>query len=383
MEKMKLLYLASQRLPTEKPYGRQIAKMCSNFANSVDLELVYPTRSNTIKDNFFDYYGLKRNFKVSKVWAPDFYLPRWLDVLAFGFKNLISALILARAVLIRNPDLVYSRDELPLYILSFFRKNLVFEPHKIQNHRAFLYRRLNKKNVKAVAITQAIKDDLIKLGFGSENVLVAPDGVDEQVINREEANPSDPKSARTILKLPLEPKLVVYTGSLYQWKGVYTLADTAKLIPDALFVIVGGDQQGDEAEFKRYLTTHDVGNVKVTGYMQSEETVRNYLAAADVLVLSNTAQDKVSQKYTSPLKLFAYMAARRPIVASDLPSLREVLNESNSILVLPDNSTALAEGIKKLLNDSVLSEQISETAFRDVKRYTWEKRTQNILSFIC
>ncbi len=160
---MKFLYLASQRLPTEKAYGLQISQMCSGIAVSegVDLELVYPTRSNTIHQGFFGYYNLKRNFKVSKVWAPDFYLPRWLDVLAFGFKNLISALLLARAVLIRNPDLVYSRDELPLYVLSFFRKNLVFEAHKLPNSRSFMYRRFKKRRVKIVTITHALKNEFI------------------------------------------------------------------------------------------------------------------------------------------------------------------------------------------------------------------------------
>ncbi len=381
---MTLLYLVSQRLPTEKAYGRQIAKMCSKFADlsGVDLELIYPTRHNLIKESFFEYYDIKDNFRISRISAPDFNAPGFLEVLAFGVKNIISALILARAVLTRHPDVVYSREELPLYILSFFRKNLVFESHKMQIPRKFMYRRFKNNGVKIVAIVQALKDDFLKIGFEVKNILVAPDGVDFEIVNKEGTSPSDKGTARILLGLPSGQKLAVYTGSLYRWKGVYVLADAAKLMPGVLFFVVGGDERGDEAEFKRYLVEQRINNVKVTGYIKSEETVRSYLAAADVLILPNSAKDKVSQKYTSPLKLFAYMASRRPIVASDLPSLREILNENNSILVKPDDALALAEGIKKVLNDPVSASHMSNLAFEDAKQYTWEKRAESIINFM-
>src|SRR3989344_3603833 len=110
---MKLLFVSNQRLPTEKAYGQQIARMCSNFAKipGVDLELVYPSRYNAIQDDFFEHFGIEKNFKVSRVKAPDFYASGWFELIAFGMKNLLSAFILARAVSSRKPDLVYSRDE--------------------------------------------------------------------------------------------------------------------------------------------------------------------------------------------------------------------------------------------------------------------------------
>ena len=76
------------------------------------------------------------------------------------------------------------------------------------------------------------------------------------------------------------------------------------------------------------------------------------------------------------------MAARRPIVASDLPSIREVLNPANSILVQPDVAYDLAQGIKKALTDAKFSEMIVSRAFEEVKKYTWQKRAEKILSFV-
>ena len=59
----KLIYIANLRLPTEKAYGIQIAKMCEAFgALGLDVELVTPYRISKIKDNLFDYYSIKKNF---------------------------------------------------------------------------------------------------------------------------------------------------------------------------------------------------------------------------------------------------------------------------------------------------------------------------------
>jgi len=86
--------------------------------------------------------------------------------------------------------------------------------------------------------------------------------------------------------------------------------------------------------------------------------------------------------YMSPLKMFEYMASKRPIVASDLPSIREILSEKNAFIVKPDDPKDLAEGIENILNNKELSKKISEQAFLDVKRYTWGKRAERILKFI-
>ena len=381
---MRLLCLSNQRLPTEKAYGRQIFKMCLNLSqiSGVDLELIYPHRENQIKESFLEYYGIRESLKVSRIMAPDFHLLGRLEIVAFSIKSLLSALALTRATLSRNPDVIYSRDELPLYILSFFRKNLVFEAHNMQRPRIFMYNRFRKRRVKLVTITKALKDDFIKADFKPENILVAPDGVDADVINKEENSSSDKESARRVLNLPSDKKIVVYAGSLFRWKGVFSFVDAAKLLSDVVFIIVGGDERGDEIELRQYIADNHIENFKITGYIKSEETIRNYIATADVLALPNTAKDRISERYTSPLKLFEYMAARRPIVASNLPSLREVLNEGNSVLVKPDDALALADGIRRILSDDSLALGIAQKAFEDVKKYSWKERAEKILKFI-
>jgi glycosyltransferase involved in cell wall biosynthesis len=76
------------------------------------------------------------------------------------------------------------------------------------------------------------------------------------------------------------------------------------------------------------------------------------------------------------------MAARRPIVASDLPSVREILNERNAVLVKPGEPEALAEGIERALKDEELANRIAGKAYEDVQEHSWERRAARILNFI-
>ena len=223
-----------------------------------------------------------------------------------------------------------------------------------------------------VVITRSLARDLADdYDLPEEKILVLPDGVDLEKFQKKHSR----EEARSILSIPEEKKVVVYTGNLFAWKGVYTLLEAAKLSTDALFVVVGGSEK-EIIDYKK--AARDVVNVSVVGYVEHEE-VPKYLMAADVLVLPNSATYKMSHSYTSPLKLFEYMAMNKPIVASSLPSIQEILeDEKNAYLVSPDDERSLAEGIRKAMTDPQ-KETIAENAYQDVKGYSWQKRAETII----
>jgi len=106
--------------------------------------------------------------------------------------------------------------------------------------------------------------------------------------------------------------------------------------------------------------------------------VADLLSQADVLILPNTAS-AISTRFTSPLKLFEYMAAGRPIVASDLPSIREILRDGeNALLVEPGNASALAAAIQRILADPELAAALARAALDQVPAYSWERRAQRL-----
>ena len=121
-------------------------------------------------------------------------------------------------------------------------------------------------------------------------------------------------------------------------------------------------------------------NLSIVGYVQPER-IPAYQVAADVLVLPNSARYEISRTATSPLKLFEYMASGSPIVASDLPALREVLTPDNALLVTPDSSTALTVAFARLLADEPLRNRLAAQARQDVATHTWAARAKSILQF--
>ncbi|MDO8495012.1 MAG: glycosyltransferase family 4 protein [bacterium] len=377
---MRILYIANQRIPTEKAYGLQISKMCEAFADlGHEVVLMAPTRRNPIKEDLFDYYNVRRNFKFKKIWALDFYLPGKWDRLAFEIKTFCSAMVVACRAWLGHYDVIYSRDEWPLWFLSFCRPGkIVFEAHKFSKPKGFMYGRLNKLSRPLIVITQGLKKSFAGWGYKIERMVVSPDGVDLEEFSLTVSQ----EDARKKASLPLDKKIVMYTGHLYDWKGVDTLIDAVKLFPeDYLLVLVGGTEEDLSAYSRKIKDKGFARKIFLLGRWP-HGAIPNFLRAADVLVLPNKGGDQLSESYTSPLKLFEYMASGRPIIASDLPSLREVLNEDNAVLVEPNNAMTLFNAIKKIIDDPALGKRISSKALEEVKKYTWRKRAEQILNFL-
>jgi len=76
------------------------------------------------------------------------------------------------------------------------------------------------------------------------------------------------------------------------------------------------------------------------------------------------------------------MASKRPIIASNLPSIREILNEDNAILINPDDSDSLSKGIDITLKNQAFSDKILIQAYQDVQKYSWFKRSKKIINFL-
>lgn len=403
----KLLYIANIRLPTEKAHGIQIMKMCEAFADeNLAVELVVPTRHNPSFTNTdpFDYYGVKKNFQIQFLATRD---PYWLIYLPQGiyikFQTLFFLLSLffhLRSRKDRADTIVYFRDEYLLSLGQRFFSQVVWEGHNLPRNPKYHIKAWQNCGA-IIAISGGLENGLAGLGISKNKILVAPDGVDLEEFRKARSK----NELRQILGLPTESRIVLYTGHLYEWKGAEILLKAARLFQSSdaptpsfnssplvgeerwgekrggegeLFVFVGGT----EADIKKFRQkTGTAGNVLLLGHKPYRE-IPKYLAAADVLVLPNSGKTAISRIYTSPLKLFEYMAAGRPIVASDIPSVREILDESMAVFFSPDEPRSLAENIKKVLTDKGLAEQISRNSQKKVQEYSWEQRAKRILEFI-
>ena len=144
-------------------------------------------------------------------------------------------------------------------------------------------------------------------------------------------------------------------------------------------MIVGGhEKEPDLARVKAFAEQLNCASrVTFTGLVPPAQ-VAQWLREADVLALPNPAS-AISSAFTSPLKLFEYMASGRPIVASDLPSIREVLKDGeNALLVEPGNPQALVAGIRRIKDDAALGARLAEQALQDVRAFTWARRAERL-----
>jgi len=374
---MKIIYLANARIPTEKAHGLQIMKMCQAFIREgVSLELVTAKRINPQFEGIdvFEYYQIKKKFPIKRLFLIDMVaLKRSLKGLSVFIQNASFAISAFFFLLFKKADVIYSRDEFSLFLLSFFRKNLVLELHTFPNSKFFLYRCVFKKIKKIIVINNKLKDLVVGLGIKPKKILVARDGVDLKQFRIKESQPE----CRQKLNLPADKKLVIYAGHFYRWKGVYILAKASRFLGDDFRIIFVGGTGKDKDKLEEFIQREKLNKIIITGH-QLPELMPFYLKAADVLVLPNSAREKISRLYTSPLKMFEYMASGAPIVASNLPSLKEVLNENNSFLFKADNPKDLADKILLAINNK----KKAKKSLFDVKEYTWQKRIKNILRFI-
>ncbi len=383
----KLIYIANARLLSEKAHPYQILKMCEAFTKQgIAVELVLPFRRQTTKKlkavkGYWRYYGIERRFKITKLPSLDLI---WIDLYTmklssprFMLQAFSFALLATLYSLFKEAGIYYTR-EYPFTFLfgplrTICKSKIYYEAH---NFESPVTKSMKRGNIDAlIVITNKIRELYIKEGIPEEKILVAPDGVDLKMFG----NPMSKEAAREELKIPLGKKVICYTGHLYDWKGAHVLAMSMRNISDnCISYFVGGTEE-DISTFESFIKKNGILNVVIVGHVPPT-MVPKYLAASDVVVLPNIS--KGLSEYTSPLKLFEYMASKKPIVSSDLPSIREVLDEENAVLVAPGDPEALAEGIKRVLDDEDLAKKIAEKAYHDVQQYSWEKRAERILEYI-
>lgn len=362
---MTIAYIANIRFPTEKAHGVAIAKACEALVKAgEEVVLIVPERNTPIRVPALQYYGIKKSFSIRRLWAIDAMglgkLGFWLESITFACSTL--------AYLRTNPtDVVYGRDELVLSILSMCGVRTMFwESHDGTWNVASRY--IAKKAKGMVVVSKGLKNFYVNHGIPAEKICHVANSIEVS----EFSQPEEKMQARVRLGLPSEKKIVMYIGRLDGWKGTDTLLKASELLPDDVLVAFIGGEPHQVTQLKvKYPHVHFLG------YRPYTELANNQ-AAADVLVVPNTAKDDVSVRFTSPLKLIAHMASHRPIVASDLPSIRELVDETCAVLVEADNPQALAEGIQAAFSKPELAEQ----AYLRAGEHDWSVRANTILGFI-
>jgi len=375
---MNIFYLANIRLPTEKAHGLTIVKACDALARAgATVTLIIPRRSTYIKTDIFETYGVKKTFSVRTVPTINFLHTKGRA--AFWFVQVLFMIYVFFVLLFSSKKnaAIYTRD-VSLMLLSLLGMPVVLETHHIFSKRS-LYFALARRARGIVTISHALKNTFIQAGFSEKNIIVEPSGVELSTFSL--ATPKE--EARETLRLPQGTPIIIYTGNfttMGQDKGIHDILRAMQKLPEVLFVAVGGSDK----DIERYLAqAHECKveeQVRFVGFAQ-QPTLALYQRAADVLLMPFPDTPHYRSNM-SPVKMFEYMAGGRPIIATDLPTIREVLHEHNAMIIPPGDATALARSVRTLIDDPALREKLATRAKEDVSRYSWNERSKRVLAFI-
>ncbi|RJP48014.1 MAG: glycosyltransferase [Anaerolineaceae bacterium] len=369
---MKIVAIAGSTIPSDTANSIQVMKACNALVQlGHDLTLIVPDSSS--RPSTFDLrqiYGISTSFPIEWLTSTNRRLFTWNAV---------------RRALKLNPDLIYTWFPQSAVFGLLYKFPVVFEIHIHPTglfgpawHRAFATLRGRKR---LASSTQALANLLERkhhIRFKPDEAVIAPNGVDLERF----ASLPDPVTARQKLGLPAI-STVICTGHLYTGRGAELFLSLAKELPKAHFVWVGGRSE-DVIAWKRRADAKKIPNVTFTGFVPNTQ-IPLYQVAADILLMPygrtimGSSGSENSASIASPMKMFEYMAAERAIVTSDLPVIREVLNEKNAVFCDPDDLASWKSALENLLNNASKRMLLGEQAGKDANGYTWLARAEKIL----
>jgi glycosyltransferase involved in cell wall biosynthesis len=393
---MKIAVIAPTHLPAQRANTIQVMKMTQALAETghqVRLAVPgLPANAHSVPwEALARQYGLRQAFPVE--WLP--VKPAWRSY-DFGYQ----AIAWARRW---QAHLLYTRLPQAAALSSWMGMPVIYEAHDFPRGtlgpwalRLFLKGRGARR---LVIITQALLKDLqqsFALPVAPSFIRVAPDGVD---LERYDDLPDPGQARQKLIQSSLDSSLAIlqagdihtlksagfvagYTGHLYPGRGAGLLLALAEKLPNIVFLLVGGEPQ-DVRAYANKIRARGLNNVILTGFVPNSQ-LPLYQAACDALLMPYQRRVAASSggdiaRYLSPMKVFEYMAAGRPILSSDLPVLKEILSPQNALLLPAQDTPAWAAALQTLQTDPDRGRLLAEQARQDVQRYTWKRRAEIIL----
>ena len=362
---MRLLYAFPEPLPLPRARGLQVVNTVRALAEQgMEVDLCHvPGGGNPFQANDL---AQPQNVQLTPL---SHRLPWPLDAI---HSNRFFAARLARHVQARPPDAIMVRHlKIAQSLLRHFpRIPLLYEAHEVfadtapvprQARIAALERRVVQGARAVVANSRATAERLAERYGPIRSIAVIPNGVDFRSLIPEK-------------DWAACAKRIVYAGSFFGWKGVDDLVEAARGLPGLRISLYGGDEEsigrmrgdaragGAELEFAGRVTPQRVAQA---------------LDEACIALLPN--RDDPDSAFTSPIKLFEYMAAGCAIVASDLPAIREILADDEAVWVRPGDPQSLAAGLRRLVADTGLARAMSARVRAKARRYTWTQRAIDLV----
>ena len=373
---MKIYFVVNARIPTKKAYGIHVAKMSEAFLETGNELVLVTPRTKASSESVRTFYGLRKEVNVKTLFTFDAY-----DKGRVGF--LLSSLIFSASCLVyfwtRNSlsknEIVYTTDmdSFSFTFLPFSGLPVFSEMHDWRGNTS--YTRSFFRKVSGIIATNTETARRLQHAFHvpDSKICIEANGVDLEAFSKNISK----EEARNELGIITNAKIALYLGRFYEWKGLSILLKVAPLTPEISWYAVGGTREELQAATGAKELPQ---NILVPGECTLEE-VPLWLAAADVLLIIGTKSNEQSYKHTSPMKVYEYMAAERPVVASATPALESIISKEEVFWCTPDDAASLLNSVQEAFSSSHKSSMLIR-AKQSAEEHSWMKRAQRITAFM-
>lgn len=226
------------------------------------------------------------------------------------------------------------------------------------------------KNAKGIVCnSNFLAEETVKLGIDKGKVTVANTGFADTLFV-----PKTKMDCRKKLNLPVDKNIVVFAGHLIPIKGIDILLEAwqefVEKNQNSLLALCGGGEEINS--YRKFTKENGISKSVVFRAAIAHKDVADWFSASDVVVLP-------SRNEGFPAVLMEAQSCGRPVVATKVGGIPEIVNSENlGILVNPEDSHELAEGIEKVFKTNWNRDKIVEAS----KRFSWKKFGDKVDSFI-
>ncbi|MBN2136110.1 MAG: glycosyltransferase family 4 protein [Acidobacteria bacterium] len=390
---IRIIYIADIRFPMERANAIQSIHTCHALAEKgADVNFIVRKMDKKPDENSLAFFGLKphENLKLKRVRVVNSHGSYLLWKISFLISSFCT---IVRLSFTRKKLVYFTRDlriaQLYSLIAKFFGAKVIFEAHTI-SHKHFaeihtLYTSAKHLHERKIEKKRKLEK---KVYSRMDGIIVITDHLKTQM----EADFA-PKckiavvrdAAKSPAKFPefKDEKGICYIGQLYPWKGVDLLVDSMRNIEKEKLYIIGGlEFENDLKNLRKKVREYNIEDRVIFVGTVPHKEVKRYMEQAKVCVIP-LPFSQIAAYFTSPMKMFEYLAAGKAIVASELPSLCEVLEDGkNAVLFKPGDEKSLTEQLHKVLEDEKLRRNLKRNAWETSKDHTWAKRAESILGLI-
>ncbi|MCA8936037.1 MAG: glycosyltransferase [Planctomycetes bacterium] len=200
------------------------------------------------------------------------------------------------------------------------------------------------------------------------------------------AGPADviPSAVDTSMFKPVwnggDAETVVWVGTFQFWKGLDVLLAAIAMSPSLRLKIVGGGKPEDDQRLRDEIAKLSISDrVELTGRV-SQKDISLHVKGCACAVHPLPPEHSISARFTSPLKIFEYMAMGLPIVAADVPSVQEVLHDGeNARLFEPGSVEGLSKALQEVAGNRELATKLSSQAGSDSRNYSYQRRAERLV----